>query len=331
MNESNSGMKDAMPTANETARRIEEEVLQKIGAKKKKRPPSPFRAAIFRGLAVVLPPLLTIVIFLWAGGIVNNYIIQPIFSGAKYITILATADIVSEKKAGTRARTFEMKGITYKRSGDGTYVPETIYSLVEEEASANMVQMPQTGFGIYEQYIEKTFLNPYIFIPVLTLVFILLLYLVGNFIAASAGRFLWRVVERLIERLPLVRDVYGAVKQVSDFVLTEHEMHFSRVVAVEWPRKGIWALALVTSEGLPALEKAIGEPLYGVLIPTSPMPATGFTLHVKRSETLDVGITIDQAVQFVVSCGVVALGPADVSAVIPAPQDPPLETDKPSS
>jgi uncharacterized membrane protein len=82
-------------------------------------------------------------------------------------------------------------------------------------------------------------------------------------------------------------------------------MEFTRVVAVEYPRKGIWSLGFVTGEGMRGIVEAAGEPVLSVLIPTSPMPATGFTVTVLRSEAVDINITVDQAFQFIVSCGVV--------------------------
>ena len=170
------------------------------------------------------------------------------------------------------------------------------------------MSVPKTGYEIYERYVEITVLKPYIFIPTLTLLFLVLIYLFGKIIAVSAGRMAWNALEQVVSQVPLVREVYGAVKKVIDMVLSEQEVKFSRVVAIQWPRKGVWALALVTSEGIPAIEKLVGEPVFAVLVPTSPMPATGFTLHVKQSEAIDVGITIDQAIQFIVSCGVVAVG-----------------------
>lgn len=295
------------------------------------KPPHPFRAAIFRGLAVLLPPLLTVVIFFWIGGTVNSYVIQPIFRGAKssLILILTTADRPPKKVAQPRPETIERKGKTYRRAEDGTYVSQSVYEAVEKDAQENLTAVPPTGRAIYEHYVEITFLEPYVFIPVLTLLFLLILYLVGKFIAVSAGRIAWKTLERFVEQVPLVREVYGAVKKVIDFALAEHEVRFSRVVAIQWPRKGIWALALVTSEGMPAMEKLVGEPVFAVLVPTSPMPATGFTLHVKQSEAIDIGITIDQAIQFVVSCGVVAVSGNGNDSTTPK-QSPPLAAEEKS-
>ena len=78
------------------------------------------------------------------------------------------------------------------------------------------------------------------------------------------------------------------------------------MVAVEYPRAGTWAIAFVTGEGFVEVQAACGEPVLSLLVPTSPMPATGFAIIVRKSETIDLNITIDQALQFIVSCGVVA-------------------------
>jgi len=136
-------------------------------------------------------------------------------------------------------------------------------------------------------------------------VFILLLYLLGRFIAAGMGRFFANVFEQGIRRLPLVRTVYAGVKQVSDFLFTGHEIQFTRIVAVEFPRKGVWSLGFVTSEGLLDIRAAADEAVVTVLIPYSPLPITGCTVTVLKSECIDLNMTIDQALQFIISCGVV--------------------------
>ena len=92
---------------------------------------------------------------------------------------------------------------------------------------------------------------------------------------------------------------------MTDFLFSEREIEYTQVVAIEYPRRGIWTLAMVTGESLLDIRCAANEPVLSVLVPTSPMPFTGFTVTVKKSETLDLNITMDQAFQFIVSCGVV--------------------------
>jgi uncharacterized membrane protein len=91
-------------------------------------------------------------------------------------------------------------------------------------------------------------------------------------------------------------------------------------VAVEWPRKGVWSLGLVTGESMQDIEAAANEPVLSVLVCTSPMPMTGFTVTVRKCETVDLNISIDQAFQFIISCGVVV--PAQQVRKLRAPEAP---------
>ncbi|HYW78353.1 MAG TPA: DUF502 domain-containing protein, partial [Thermoguttaceae bacterium] len=165
--------------------------------------------------------------------------------------------------------------------------------------------MPTTGKELYGRWVDLTILRPWIAIPFFLSLFILLLYLLGKFMAAGIGRFFWHRFELGIHQLPLIRNVYSSDKQISDFLFTEREIEYTRVVAVEYPRKGIWSLGLVTGESMLDICSAANEPVLSVLMPTSPMPVTGFTVTVLKSETVDLNITVDQAFQFIVSCGVV--------------------------
>jgi uncharacterized membrane protein len=165
--------------------------------------------------------------------------------------------------------------------------------------------MPQTADGIYNRYVQLRYLKRYVVIPVFLCVFVLVLYLLGKFLAAGVGKFFWSQIERVIHRLPLIRNVYGSVKQVTDFMFSESELEYTRVVAIEYPRRGIWTLAFVTGESMLDIASAANEGVLAVLVPTSPMPFTGFTATVKRSETIDLNITMEQALQYIMSCGVV--------------------------
>lgn len=299
----------------------------------------PFRTAVLRGLAVVLPPLLTIVIFLWAGGTIHKYLLNPVMSGTQEMLLWAVADVrheVSEdrlppaekeriKKLTPEQRktaVVHIRGEEYEPSASGTYTPADMpadyvrldngdyvpaYVWHEGAVERAFSDRPNdaTGRSVYEVYVRSKFLRPHISVPFFLSLFVLVLYLLGKFMAAGIGRFFWTMFERGVDRVPLVRNVYGSVKQVSDFVLSEKEIEYSRVVAVEWPRRGIWSLALVTGESMLDIEAAANEPVLSVLIPTSPMPMTGFTLTVKKSETVDLAISFDEAIQFIVSCGVV--------------------------
>lgn len=265
----------------------------------------PFRSAVFSGLGVLLPPLLTVVIFLWIGGTVQDYFFRPVNAGARGILVWSVADIWTEEQLPSDQRGKAnplIEGVTYQRLPDGNYVPQAVYTMVKRNPGEEPLDSAR---DVYRRYVELNYLRPYLSIPLLVSLFLLVLYLLGNFVAVRIGRGLLGLVERAIQRVPLVRNVYSAVKKISDFLLSQRELEYSRVVAVEYPRKGMWQLGLVTGDGIPELENAVGEPMLSVLIPTSPMPMTGFTTNVLKSETVDLNITIDQAIQYLVSCGVV--------------------------
>ena len=277
----------------------------------------PFRRAIVRGLGVLLPPLLTIVIFVWVGNTVANYLLWPLEGLAQRLIVnhyqqeVLRPDLISPESIQDGKAEYE--GQLYQQIGDGRFIPVEHYELVQKSLGAEPV--PEDATEIYELYARYKFLQPHVVLPLFLCGFLLVLYLLGRFLAAGIGRFFWMQFERLINRLPLVRNVYSSVKQVTDFLFSEREIEYTRVVAVEYPRKGIWTMAMVTGESLLDIRCAANEPVISVLIPTSPMPFTGFTITVKKSETIDLNITIDQAFQFIVSCGVV-VPPHQISEAI---------------
>jgi uncharacterized membrane protein len=131
------------------------------------------------------------------------------------------------------------------------------------------------------------------------------IYIFGRFVASLLGRTVWRMVERAFFRMPVVKQIYPYVKQVTDFLFGEKKLQFSRVVVVEYPRKGIWSLGLVTGAGMRTIGRALGEEFLTVFVPSTPTPVTGFAIIVRRDEVLDLPISIDDAIRFVVSGGVI--------------------------
>ncbi|MGI9454978.1 MAG: DUF502 domain-containing protein, partial [Aeoliella sp.] len=286
-----------------------------------KRPLDPFRRAVLRGLGVLLPPLLTIVIFLWVGKTVVNYVLEPMEQAARWVLVEYTPDIrpiddvpqnlVNEMPSAPGV--FRIEDDLFVETSDGNYIPQHVNLSVQKELGK--AAMPDDAHGIYEAYIDQQYLQRQYVVPVFLGVFVLALYLLGKFLAAGVGRLLWAQFEKLITTLPIVSNVYSSVKQVTDFMFTEKQIEATRVVAIEYPRRGIWTLALVTGESMLDIRAAANEPVLSVLVPTSPMPFTGFTMTVRKSETIDLDITVDQALQFVVSCGVV-VPPHQLAAAI---------------
>ena len=248
----------------------------------------------------MLPPLLTIALFFWAWSLVESYVLGPVDWVARTLVVTAIADI-SDTKTETAV----------KEVG-GKYIPLDIYNTVQaspgdvdlmfkldlKQASAN---------EIYHRYVRLVYLQPWAVIIIFIILFAISLYFIGEVLAARVGRGMFNLFEKIINRIPLIRNVYSSVKQVTDFIVgdREQEMEFNQVVAVQYPSQGIWSIGFVTGTTLRTLHEKHGEPFVSVLMPTSPMPATGFTISVPVSQTVSLNITMDQAIQFVVSCGVV--------------------------
>jgi uncharacterized membrane protein len=250
---------------------------------------------------------LTIVFLLWIWNSVRTYVLDPVEHLARHIMVRQIRDVHDTVPDGaTRTGTrFSHQGKSYVQLTSGEWVPLKVYDLVRRKPGRDF---PTTAEALYERYVEIRWLQPTVVVPIFFSVFILLVYLLGKFIAARVGHMLWTSVERFIHHLPFIRTVYGTVKHVTDLAFSEREIEFTRVVAVEYPRKGIWTLAFVTGEGMPPLANVITEPVVRLLVPTSPMPATGFTITVPKSQTIDVNVSVDQAIQLIVSCGFVAPG-----------------------
>jgi uncharacterized membrane protein len=262
----------------------------------------PFRKAVQRGLGVFLPPLLTVVVFLWIGGMVHYYALRPVEDLARYVIARQIQDI---RPANGRTETeLVLDGRTFRRMSDDTYIPIEVYAAVRRELGRDFADR-LTGEGAWEQFVQIRYLKPHLVVPAFLALFVLVLYVLGKLLAGGLGGFFWQAFENVVSRVPVVRNVYSSVKQVTDFLVNQQEIRYTRVVAIEYPRKGTWALGFVTGEGLLDVEAAANEPVLTVLVPTSPMPVTGFACVVPRSEVLDLNMTVDQALQFLISCGVV--------------------------
>jgi uncharacterized membrane protein len=134
--------------------------------------------------------------------------------------------------------------------------------------------------------------------------------IVGLMLANVVGKTLWRMIEKFIMNTPFLRQIYPYIKQITDFLLTQEEQKkfISRIVGVEYPRKGVWSMGFVTGSGLQKVVDNVKKEFLTVLIPTSPTPFTGFTIMVPKEETIDLDITLEEALRFAVSGGVITPG-----------------------
>jgi uncharacterized membrane protein len=138
---------------------------------------------------------------------------------------------------------------------------------------------------------------------------IVLVYFIGVFVGNLIGRTFWRLAERAVLRIPLVRAIYPAVKQVTDFILADRTRHFehSRVVAVQPHEQNIWSLGLVTSSGSWTLGEN-AEEMVTVFVPSTPTSFSGYVLVVPRSKVIELPMTVEEAMRLLISGGVIMPG-----------------------
>ncbi len=211
----------------------------------------------FRGLAVILPTIVTIWIFMWSYNFIQENISNHINRGLVFLM--------------------------YK-------IPFVFPGWTKEALEAFWVE----GWGAIAGFI----------------IALVVVVLAGFVFASVIGRALWQLIESFIMNTPLLRRVYPYVKQVTDFLLTpeEQKKFFSRVVAVEYPRKGIWSIGFVTGSGLKEVSENQKKEFLTILIPNSPMPVTGYVIVVPKEDTIPIDMTIEEAFRFAISAGVIAPG-----------------------
>ncbi len=214
-----------------------------------------FKSYFLRGLAVLLPTILTIGVFVWGYTFINKYVSSYIAAGLNW-------------------------SIT------------TIFSE-----------------SFIRQYFDEKLLNVVLNIAGF-LVALFAVFVVGALLASVVGKTLWRAVEKFIMNTPFLRQVYPYVKQVTDFFFSRQEQQqmFSKVVAVEYPRNGIWSIGFVTGAGIKKINDNIKKEFLTILVPTSPTPFTGFVIIVPKEQTIDLEMTVEEALRFTVSGGLIAPG-----------------------
>lgn len=136
------------------------------------------------------------------------------------------------------------------------------------------------------------------------------LTLIGALAATLLGRFFVRLGDRLLARVPIIRSLYGALKQMFETLLSQKSGAFRQVVLVQFPIPGTWAIGFVTGEVAPSVRKQVTGDLLTVFVPTSPNPTSGYILYVPRADARFVDMTVEEGLKLVVSGGI-ASAPLD--------------------
>jgi uncharacterized membrane protein len=140
---------------------------------------------------------------------------------------------------------------------------------------------------------------------------LILITLLGFLVANFVGRRLITFGESILGRMPIVRTLYGGLKQIFETVLSSKAKSFQKVGLVEYPRKSLWAIVFVATDARGEILHHLGaregeeEDFVGVFLPTTPNPTSGFLLYVKKSDIVYLDMTVEQAAKLVISAGLV--------------------------
>ncbi|MBV2122922.1 MAG: DUF502 domain-containing protein [Candidatus Thiodiazotropha sp. 'RUGA'] len=143
-------------------------------------------------------------------------------------------------------------------------------------------------------------------IPGLGVVLSLVILFITGLVAANLfGRRLVKLWEALVSRIPLVRSVYSAVKQLVETMFADNGRSFRKVVLVEFPRRGLWTLAFLTNEESGPIQEALGRELVSVYIPTTPNPTGGYFVLLPKEEVRELDMSVDDGLKMLLSMGAV--------------------------
>ncbi|MFP6761588.1 MAG: DUF502 domain-containing protein, partial [Rhodospirillales bacterium] len=137
------------------------------------------------------------------------------------------------------------------------------------------------------------------------LILFISLTLVGALTAGLMGRWVVRTGERILNRMPVVRSVYSAIKQIFETILAQQSNAFREAVLIEYPRRGIWAIGFITGTTKGEVQNLTLEETVNIFLPTTPNPTSGFLLFVPREEVVPLDMSVEEAVKMVISGGIV--------------------------
>ncbi len=148
---------------------------------------------------------------------------------------------------------------------------------------------------------------------------LLLLLLTGALVSNVAGRWLVRQWDRLFTQIPIVKSIYTSVKKVSDTLFSSNGNAFRKAVMLQYPRAGSWTIGFQTGSPSGEVAQHLDGEWMSVYVPTTPNPTSGFFLMVPRADVIELSMSVDEALTYVISMGAVAPD----APVAPKPLNPP--------
>ena len=185
-----------------------------------------------------------------------------------------------------------------------TWLLGALNGVFEGLLSATQAVMPATAHATLEQLRHVPGLG--------VLVLALGLLMTGIFAANMFGQWWLRQGDRLLSKIPIVKSIYSSVKQVSDTLFSSSGNAFREAVLVQYPRQGSWTIAFVTGRPGGEVATKLAGDFVSVYVPTTPNPTSGFFLMMPRADLIELNMSVDEALKYVISMGVA--GPNGPSA-----------------
>jgi uncharacterized membrane protein len=150
----------------------------------------------------------------------------------------------------------------------------------------------------------------------------IVIFATGVFVANIFGQWWLRQWDSLMNRIPVVRTIYTSVKQVADTLFSGSGHAFSKALLVQYPRQGAWTIAFLTGSPSGEVARHLAQPMVSVYVPTTPNPTSGFFLMMPKADVIELDMSVDDALKYIISMGVVVPGGPDaLPAASAAPQD----------
>ena len=139
------------------------------------------------------------------------------------------------------------------------------------------------------------------------IIFLIFTVIVGWIAKGLIGRSLIDYAESLVERMPVVRTIYSAVKQIAETVFAQSERSFEKACLIEYPRKGIWAIGFIstTAKGEISTRSGGDREMMSIFLPTTPNPTSGFLLFLPKEDVIELDMSVEEAAKLVISAGLV--------------------------
>jgi uncharacterized membrane protein len=166
----------------------------------------------------------------------------------------------------------------------------------------------QNGYGalnhVGERFASLSFLQEIVYVPGFGILIAIALFLTTGFLTRSlVARRLIQTGEKIFDRIPLISKIYRAVQQIRDVFVTREGTVFQKVVLVEYPRKGVWAVGFLTSREKGVVQKVLGSDSWAVFLPSIPNPTTGFLLYVPTGEIRETNLSVEEGMKLIISGG----------------------------